>query len=101
MYQHIIREQVGTLLKAGLVQDETAARAELERYWEDKIADVWCDEDVLMLRPDLTREQAIDVLQRTFDKKDSSIGINWDVLSIYADDMFPARRDNDARTSSE
>ena len=56
---------------------------------DDEIAIVWSVADVLEVRPDLTEDQAYEVLQNAKDKHDANIGINWDVLSIHADWHFP------------
>lgn len=49
----------------------------------------WHIDDVLEVRPDLTNAQAREVLAQAKDRHDASIGINWDVLAIHADDLFP------------
>lgn len=55
----------------------------------DTIALIWCIDDVLEIRPDLTEEQAGKVLTRVEDIHDASIGVSWDTLQCVADDMFP------------
>ena len=54
-----------------------------------KIAIVWCIEDVLSLRPELTSEQAWAVLKLCRDEHDAGLGINWDVLACCAELLFP------------
>ena len=49
----------------------------------------WHYEDVLSIRPDLTKYQAADVLQYALYKHDANIGINWEVLEIHAEYLFP------------
>ncbi|MGG2377229.1 hypothetical protein ACE400_28900, partial [Salmonella enterica] len=49
----------------------------------------WGVDDVLELRPDLNKEQALEVLERLEHKWDASIGVNWDTIEFWADDMFP------------
>lgn len=56
-----------------------------------KIAIIWCVEDVLSLRPDLSNEQAWTVLKHCRDAHDSQLGINWDVLACWAELLFPTR----------
>ncbi len=56
---------------------------------DDEIAIVWHIDDVKEIRPDLTDEQAREVLQQAERRHDASVGINWDVLAIHADDLFP------------
>jgi hypothetical protein len=48
------------------------------------------------IRPDLTEDQAIDVLQVVYDNHNADIGISWDTLEFWADSMFPR---NPARQS--
>jgi hypothetical protein len=49
----------------------------------------WHIDDVKNVRPDLTDEQAMQVLKRYIDEHDVEIGINRLVLEIVADDLFP------------
>lgn len=53
-----------------------------------EIANVWMIEDVLSIRPDLTEEQAWEVLQVAERRHDATIGINWDVLHYHAQSLF-------------
>jgi hypothetical protein len=53
------------------------------------LQDPWCVDDVLNQRPDLTEDQACDVLYRLADKFDANIGINWDVIDACAEYLFP------------
>jgi hypothetical protein len=53
-----------------------------------QIALGWAVEDVQEIRPDLTGEQAWEVLQDAQHKHDASIGINWDTLELIAEDLF-------------
>ena len=61
---------------------------------QNQIAIIWNIEDVQEVRPDLTDEQALEVLLMAKDKHDAEIGINWDVLRIWADKLFPERTEN-------
>ena len=58
------------------VQDLLAERGQ--------IASIWGIDDVLILRPDLSLEQAWDVLQQAENYHDANIGINWEVLNCHA-----------------
>ena len=58
-----------------------------------QIAMLWSVEDVQEVRPDLTDDQAWEVLQRAHRQHDATIGINWDTLQIWADEMFDAPPD--------
>ncbi len=62
---------------------------------ELSIAIVWHIDDVLQVRPDLSREQAFQVLKQAKDNHDANIGINWDVLTDCAESLF-AEREEDA-----
>ncbi len=53
-----------------------------------QIAAVWSVEDVQAIRPDLTGEQAWQVLQRADTRHDATLGITWDTLEIIAEDLF-------------
>jgi hypothetical protein len=53
------------------------------------IAHTWCIDDVRKIRPDLDDDQAWEVLQRTDKYLDSEIGISWQTLEIWADDLVP------------
>jgi hypothetical protein len=54
-----------------------------------QIAHIWSVEDVMGVRPDLTKEQAWEVLDQVGRKVDSEYGISWTTLEIFADEMFP------------
>lgn len=60
-----------------------------------QVAVIWCIDDVQEVRPDLTDEQAWEVLQAARRYHDANIGINWDVLSCHADMLFGHAPDND------
>lgn len=49
----------------------------------------WHIEDVLSVNPNLTEKQASDVLQYVERNHDAEIGINWDVIEIACDTLFP------------
>jgi hypothetical protein len=53
-----------------------------------KIAVVWCIEDVQEVRPDLTDEQAWEVLQQVKHTHDCNYGITWDTLEIIAQNLY-------------
>lgn len=56
-----------------------------------QIAVVWstCDVKNECVRPDLSDDQALDVLKLSLDKHDANTGINWDVLNIWAEYLYP------------
>jgi hypothetical protein len=49
-----------------------------------QIACIWSIEDVQEVRPDLTDEQAWEVLQQAGRRNDAETGINWTVLECHA-----------------
>jgi hypothetical protein len=53
-----------------------------------QIAVVWSIDDVQELRPDLTDDQAWEVLERASDEHDAGIGITWSVLECHAEMLF-------------
>ena len=55
----------------------------------DMIATIWCIDDVKGIRPDLTDEQASEVLEEVSRKHDAEYGINWTTLECTADILFP------------
>jgi hypothetical protein len=54
-----------------------------------QVAVVWCVEDVKHVRPDLTEDQAWQVLQQCYDKHDCEWGFTWTYLQDVAADLFP------------
>ena len=56
------------------------------------IAVVWHIEDVLEVRPDLNRNQALEVLRSVKRNHDANVGINWDVLSATAEVLYGEKR---------
>jgi hypothetical protein len=59
-----------------------------------QIAHIWGIEDVAEVRPDLTGEQAWEVLRYADRRINSDLGISWDTLSIYADELYPEPDDS-------
>ena len=53
-----------------------------------QIALIWSVEDVQEVRPDLTNEQAWEVLQQVKSDHDATIGVNWETLEWAAQDLF-------------
>jgi hypothetical protein len=49
----------------------------------------WCIQDVQEVRPDLTDDQAWQVLQEVQRKHDAEFGISWTTLETVADDLYP------------
>jgi len=65
--------------------------AEIRAYLDTtgRIAIFWGIDDVKSVRPDLTDDQCMQVLDRCEHEHDAGIGINWDVIQFHADFMFP------------
>ena len=61
----------------------------------DEISIVWSTEDVLCVRPDLTKEQAREVLYELDHSHDASVGISWDIIDIIAENMFERPKESD------
>jgi hypothetical protein len=53
-----------------------------------QIAAIWSIEDVQSIRPDLSEEQAWEVLQQVDRRKDAELGITWLTLEMTAEDLF-------------
>jgi hypothetical protein len=70
-----------------LAQPELDFRALLAE--RKQIAAIWGVEDVREVRPDLTDDQAWEVLQTAESQHDATVGITWDTLDLIADELFP------------
>jgi hypothetical protein len=53
-----------------------------------QIALIWSVEDVQEVRPDLTDEQAWEVLHQVKRKHDAALGVSWLTLKVIAEDLF-------------
>ena len=51
----------------------------------------WSIKDVFEIRPDLSEEQAIEVLENIFKNHEADIGVSWDTLEFWANTMFPRK----------
>lgn len=61
-----------------------------------QITVIWCTEDVQSIRPDLTADQAWEVLQSCKKFHGCEVGLNWLVLAAVANDMYPTpTKEND------
>ena len=61
-----------------------------------EIAITWCIEDVQGIRPDLSEDQAWEVLQQVKDVHDAEWGISWSTLETVAEDLFGDAPEADA-----
>jgi hypothetical protein len=64
--------------------DQTPIHLKMSR----QICIIWNVEDVLCIRPDLTEDQAWQVLHDVDRYHDAGIGINWEVLEVTALSLF-------------
>jgi hypothetical protein len=64
---------------------------DIEQFFEQRrqIAVIWSTEDVRQVRPDLTDDQAWEVLKRCDERKECEISITWTFIELIADEMFP------------
>jgi hypothetical protein len=76
-------------------EDRSQLYADITLYVHDllakhrQIAAIWSVEDVQEIRPDLTEDQAWEVLDLVGDKHDAEWGITWTMLQDVADALFP------------
>ena len=54
-----------------------------------QIAIIWSVEDVQSVRMDLSDEQAMVVLREVKRTHDANIGVHWDTLRFWADELYP------------
>lgn len=103
MFDHVIIPMVNALVHSGVVpvEKEDDAVAVLQQYWADKIAHVWCIDDVKGERPDLTEEQCKQVLEQVDQDLDSTVGITWDVIQDTAYSLFGPGPDTDPEAEDE
>jgi len=60
-----------------------------------QIAAIWSIEDVTGIRPDLTEDQAWEVLEQVRDNHDADWGISYTTLETVADDLFSIAPETD------
>ncbi len=58
---------------------------------DDRIAILWSVEDVLSVRPDLSKKKARAVLKAVERGHDCEYGVTWDTIKDTADAMFPRK----------
>jgi len=93
---HHTQDMATSLVEAGLATDQKQVELVLQKYWEDKVAVVWTTEDVHAVQDNfdedtetssLSEEQAQGILQRAFDKHDANIGITWESLRFWSEEL--------------
>ena len=55
----------------------------------NKISITWNIDDVLSVRPHLTKVRASYILEALKQNHDANVGINWDVIKVISDILFP------------
>lgn len=87
MYEHHLKDQVERLIKAKVLKpsDSEKALKVMTKYWEDKIAIVWCAEDVQARAKEqhkgrVSKANAIEILQTMLRRHDCTLGITWDTI---------------------
>ena len=60
-----------------------------------QIAIIWSIEDVQEVRPDLSKDQAWDVLQVVHRRHDATLGVTWETLEYTAQSLFGDAPDRD------
>ena len=71
---------------SNLLAEVKRLREQLAHY-EDNCTIVWMPEDVLTLDDTLTEEQVSEVLYMMEQKHDASLGITWDTISFWIDEV--------------
>jgi len=100
---HILEEMATKLEKAGwlfisdpeLPKDYVIKQAAecMGQVWQDKVAIVWSVSDVLSLAHPgdgdewMTEDEAVQILCKAANKHDASLGITWDTLDYYVQDL--------------
>jgi hypothetical protein len=69
----------------------TESELDIHNYFHERrlVAIIWCTEDVQGRRPDLTDDQAWEVLKRCERGHDCNYGVTWDLIDWVAEEMFP------------
>jgi hypothetical protein len=79
-------------LRAALTKSRAAEEADHDtaqsRDADQEISISWSTEDVQSVRPDLSDDQAWQVLQAVEHDHDANIGVNWNVLECHAKWLF-------------
>ena len=57
----------------------------------EKITIEWTIGDVFDINESLTRQEAMEILRRAKEKYDANIGLNYDILETYVDDIIDER----------
>jgi hypothetical protein len=83
-----------TIDKSGISPDgQRREMSEEKKVPTTEISLKWDISDVKCRRPQLTKEQCGEVLDAVMDHHDASVGVNWDNLDFWADELFPMDED--------
>ena len=86
-------ERDETAAACGHARDALATGAELDVHrllaGRRQVAVIWSIEDVQAVRPELTDDQAWEILKRCYDKHDCEVGFTWQYIEDVADILFP------------
>lgn len=77
--------------------NESAIDIHAELARRKQVAIIWAIEDVKGVRPDLTDDQAWDVLQECERCHDCEFGFTWTHIECVADELFPQPRNRGGR----
>lgn len=85
--------ELSRMVVAALDHADRLERMEVHDFLASRrmIAHIWSVEDVQEVRPDLTGDQAWEVLQAVDRRMDSEYGVTWQTLEDAADDLFPPK----------
>jgi len=100
MSDFIVNEQINQIKSLQENHDSFTLediKAGLKKYWANRIAAIWHIDDVIHTsreigydnnkKPELTEEQAKTVLHHMGRKHDASLGINWDTIECWIDEL--------------
>lgn len=91
--ENAVAEWVWANVPADLQQAKPAATRSIDVHdllaSRQQVAVIWSIEDVQGVRPDLTNDQAWQVLQQCERIHDCEVGFNWLLIETIADDLFP------------
>ena len=93
-YESPLRQAIECAWRRGVpkgTHPEPIAQIDIEQLLRQRrqVAAIWSVEDVQEVRPDLTDDQAWEVLQRCYRRHDCELGLTWTTIEIVADDLFP------------
>jgi hypothetical protein len=93
MDSYHISEIVAALVKGKVITEKNRHHAEkkLQAAFEDKIIVVWCIDDVIGRAKErgikLSRKKALEALEGMERRHDASMGINWDTVDCWIDEV--------------